>query len=106
MPGTRPGMTDYRSHRIPIEHVAGAFERRERLLECILQLRVDLLYCPAIGAVQHAHWARLRIEEDLIVAHADDLARDAFGFVGAEINRERRDLVGRHLLQPLDALLL
>src|SRR3954466_14490804 len=102
MPGTRPGMTDYRSHRIPIEHITRSLERRERLLECVLQLRIELLHGPAVGAMQHPDRARLRVEEDLVVARADDLARDALGLVGAEINRKRRDLIGRHLLQPLD----
>src|ERR1700752_3198215 len=94
------------SHRVPVEYVAGALERRERLLEGVLELRVELFDRPAVGAMQHADRARLRIEEDLVVAHADDLPTDALCLVGAEVARERRDLVGRHLLQPLDAQLL
>src|SRR4051812_36050702 len=104
MPGTRPGMTDYRSHRVPIEHITRSLERRERLLECILQLRIELLHGPAVGSMQHPDRARLRIEEDLVVAHADDLPADTLGLVGAEVNGKRRDLVRCHLLQALDAL--
>ena len=43
---------------------------------------------------------------NLVVAHAEDLAADAVGAVGAEIDRKRRDLFRRHLAEAGDARLL
>src|SRR4051812_8594557 len=95
-----------RLNGVPREDIAGAVERRERWAERALELRVELFRRPAIGAVDRADRPRLVEQEDLVVAHREDLAGDAGGVVGAEIDDERRDLLRRHLLQAFDALLL
>src|SRR6266852_6070682 len=92
-----------RSHRIPREHVGGTFQRRERGAERALELLVDLVGRPAVGAMDGADRARLVEQEYLVVAHAENLPGDAVGAVGGEIDRERRDLFRRHLTEALDA---
>src|SRR5215471_1626175 len=69
-PGTTAGNP---SHRIPRKHIAGALERRERWSECAFELLVQLLRCPAIGAMDGADRARLVEQEYLVVAHREDL---------------------------------
>src|SRR5262245_40172837 len=113
MPGTRPGMTTEKtekdaraSHRIPREHVGGALERRERGPERALELLIQLLRGPAVGAMDAADRPRLVEQEHFVVAHRKDLPADSFGAIGGEIDDERRDLLRRHLLEALDAALL
>src|SRR5260370_33955744 len=45
--------------------------------------------------------ARLVDKQKLGVAHAENLAGDALGAIGGEINRKRGDLFRRHLLHAL-----
>src|SRR5262249_1469661 len=110
MPGTSRGRTAERaartSHRVPREHVARALERRGRGPERALELLVELLRRPAVGAVDRADRARLVEQEHLVVAHAENLPGDALGTVGGEVDRERRDLLRRHLLKALDPALV
>src|SRR5215475_6009465 len=110
MHGTSPGKTPERaaraSHRVPREHVARAFKRRERGTECALELLVELLRCPAVGTVDRADRARLVEQEHLVVAYAENLPGYALGAVGSKVDRERRDLLRRHLLEALDPALL
>src|SRR3954451_22183524 len=56
--------------------------------------------------MQYANRARLREQEDLVVAHAENLSRYAVRLFGAQVHRERRDLLRRHLLETLDTQLL
>src|SRR5688500_7521285 len=108
MAGTSPAMTwkgrsTYPpSYRVPAEHFARAVEGRERGSERTFELRVELVRRPAVGAVDRADRPGLVEQEHLVVAHRKDLPGDAGGFIGAEIDHQRRDLLGRHLLQPLD----
>src|SRR5215471_20705434 len=109
-PGSRSlrslGRDDSNLDRIPREHITGALERRERWPECALELLVQLLRRPAVGAMDGADRARLVEQEHLVVAHCEDLPADAFGTIGGEIDHERGDLLRRHLLDALDAALL
>src|SRR6202140_5701303 len=90
------------SPRVPRKYVAGAIERRQRGAEGALELRIELLGGPAVGAVQRADRARLVEQENLVVAHRENLSRNAIGAIGGEIDHERRDLLRRHLLEALD----
>src|SRR5262245_14081287 len=94
------------SDGIPGEHVGRAFERRERWPERGLELGIDLFRRPAIGAVHDADRSGLVEQEDLVAAHPEDLPGDTLGAVGAEVDRERRDLFSRHLLHTGDPRLL
>src|SRR5262245_354145 len=94
------------SHRIPREYVARALERRERGAEHALELLVELLRGPAVGAVQRADRPRLVEQVDLVVAHPEDLPGDPVGPVAAEIDHERRDLFRRHLAETRHPALL
>ena len=89
------------------EHVAGTLERRQRRAEGALELLGDLApassrrsdACTRIGR----GWLNRKIS---LLRTAKICPEMPLGRVGAEIDRERRDLLRRHLLQPLDALLL
>src|SRR5258705_5376920 len=109
MPGTRPGMTAAKQprslHRIPREHVAGTLERRQRRPERALELLIEPLRRPTLGAMDRADRPRLIEQEHLIVAHREDLPADPLGAIRREIDDERRDLLRRHLLDALDAAL-
>src|SRR6266700_3353207 len=94
------------SYRIPAEDIARALERRERGAERALELLVEGLRRPALGAMNRADRARLVEQENLVAAHAENLSRDGFGAVGGEIDDERRDLFRGHLAEPLDPPLL
>src|SRR5260370_17397685 len=94
------------SHRVPREDVAGAIERRQRGTEGALELLIERLRRPAVGAVQRADRARLIEQEDLVVAHREDLPRNALGSIGGEIDDHPRHLLRRHFLETLDAPLL
>src|SRR5436305_6385427 len=91
-----------RSDGVPGEYVGRALERGKRGSERTLELRLDLVGSPAVEATDRAHRPRLAEQEDLVVAHTEDLARDALGAVRGEIDRERRDLLRRHLLEALN----
>src|SRR5262249_23817635 len=93
-------------YRIPRKNVGRALERRERGAERTLELLCDLVRGPAVGAMNGAHRPGLAEQENLVVAHAEDLAGDPLGGVRAEIDGERGDLLRRHLLHARDALLL
>src|ERR1022692_3583711 len=68
------GRRDRASHRVPRKNVAGAIERRQRGAESALELRIEPLRGPAVGAVQRADRARLVEQEDLVVAHRENLS--------------------------------
>src|SRR4051794_29515088 len=110
MPATSAGMTtenDARSsHRIPRKHVPGALERRQRWPERALELLIEPLRRPTLGAMNGADRPRLIEQEHLVVAYRKDLPTDPFGAIGREIDDEWRDLLRRHLLEALDAALL
>src|SRR3546814_8577894 len=65
------------------------------------QLVGDRLGAPAFEFRHRADRARLGKEQDFVLAHAGDLVRHVLGQVGGEIGDEWRDLVSRHLLEPL-----
>src|SRR5438132_8056671 len=94
------------SYRIPTEDIARALQRRERGAEGALELLVEGLRRPALGAMDRADRARLVEQENLVAAHAENLSGDGFGAVGGEIDDERRDLFRGHLTEALDAPLL
>src|SRR5262249_60311019 len=71
-------------HRIPGEHVARTFERRERRRERSPELLGDILRRPAVGAMDGANHARLIEQKNLVVAHAENLAGNPLGAVGGE----------------------
>src|SRR5262252_9330669 len=83
------------SHRVPREHVGRALERRERCPERALELLVEPLWRPAIGAMNRADRSRLVEQEHLVIAHGEDLPADALGAIGGEIDDERGDLLRR-----------
>src|SRR5579864_8302225 len=101
-----PGRWRSALHGIPREYVVGALQRRKRRAECTLELSVDLFRGPAVGAMQGADRAILIEQINLVVAHAENLPGNAGGAVGAEVDRERRDLFRRHLADAGDARLL
>src|SRR5262249_37794320 len=73
------------SYRIPREYVGRALERGERRPERALDLLVDLFRRPAVGAMDGAHRARLVEQEDLVVAHAENLPGNSLGAVAGEV---------------------
>src|SRR5882762_4638877 len=89
------------SHRIPREHVAGALERRQRRPKRALELLIEPLWRPTLGAMDRADRPRLVEQEHLVVAHREDLPANPLGTIGREINDKRRDLLRRHLLETL-----
>src|SRR5882672_3254554 len=102
--GGRPGHK--RSHRIPREHVAGTLERRQRRPKRALELLIESLRRPTLGAMDRADRPRLIEQEHLIVAHREDLPADPLGAIRRKIDDERSDHLRRHLLDALDAALL
>src|SRR5579864_8012643 len=94
------------SHRVPREYVARALQRRERGRESALELLVDLVRCPAVGALQGADRARLIEQIDLVVAYREYLSADARRLVRGEIDHQRRDLLRRHFSECREMRLL
>src|SRR5262249_56277378 len=88
-------------YRIPGEDVARTLERRERGPKRALELLGDTVGRPALRAMDRTDHARLIEQKNLVVAHAENLAGDALGAIGGEINRKRGDLFRRHLLHCL-----
>src|ERR1700751_220685 len=84
------------SHWIPGEYVAGTLQWRERRRERALKLRIELFRRPAVGAMDRPDRPVLVKQINLIVAHRKNLPGDAFGAIGSEIDRQRRDFLRRH----------
>src|SRR5215475_10698478 len=85
-PGSRSlrslGRDDSNSHRIPREHITRALERRERCRERALELLIEPLRRPSVGAMDRADRPRLIEQEHLIVAHREDLPADPLCAIG------------------------
>ena len=82
------------SNRVPVEDVFGALERRQRAGEGAFELRGELFRGPAVGAVDGADRPRLVEQEDLVVAHRQDLSGNTGRRIGTEIDRKRRNFSG------------
>src|SRR5216684_267904 len=94
------------SDGVPGEDVLGAVEGEERSLERGYGVLSDGLRRPALAAVDRADRPRLAHQEDLVLAHGENLAGDVRGEIAGEIDRERCDLAGRHGLHLGNARLL
>src|SRR5919198_3210653 len=100
-PGDRPAAL-VELYRIPRKYVAGTFERREGGAERALELLGNLVRRPAVGAMDGTNRARLIEQENLVIAHAENLAGNPLRAIRGEIDRKRRDLFRRHLLHAFD----
>ena len=85
-------------HRVPTEHIARSFQRKEIRLKSgddSIQHRIG---SPALGRMGKSDWPALVKQENFVVAHTEYLTTHTLSAITDQGDSQRSDLVRSHLL--------